>query len=421
MNILHAVQGYTPAIGGTEFLIQNVSEKLVSHYGDRVTVFTTTARYNCEVFTNPFIPQLKPGTETINRVTVRRFRVFNWAGPLLYLIQSIACKLDLPRNDRLRALYSGPIVFNMVREMARFPADVMAASSFPLLHMHYTVAAKKKNGVPVVLIGGLHPQEPWAFDQQIIYEAIHQADACIAYTNYERDYLISKGIEAEKIHVIGVGVEPSAFARPDGGRIRRQYGWGGDPVVGYIGQHVGHKGIDTLILAMPAVWREFPSARLLIAGSTTRFTAVVRWRVSELPPEYRQRVIMVDNFPESDKPDLFDACDVFAYPSGFESFGIAYLEAWMCGKPVIGCRTGAVPSVIDEGQDGLLVSYEDKDDLAHAIITLLQNPALRYDMGRRGREKTLSRYTWDIVSDRFRLVYQQAISKSACQDKRNAR
>ncbi len=412
MNILHAVQGYTPAIGGTEFLIQNVSEKLVSRHGDRVTVFTTAARYNCEVFTNPFIRQLRPGIETINGVTVRRFRVFNWLGPFLFFVQAAACKLNLPRNDRLRALYSGPIVFDMAREMARFPADVMAASSFPLLHMHYTVAAKKKSGVPVVLIGGLHPQEPWAFDQQIIFEAIHQADACIAYTGYERDYLLGKGIEAEKIHVIGVGVEPVAFAHADGGRIRQRYGLGDDPVVAFIGQHAGHKGIDTLILAMPAVWREFPSARLLIAGNPTRFTAVIRWRISELPPEYRQRVVMIDNFPESDKPDLFDACDVFAYPSGFESFGIAYLEAWIRARPVIGCRAGAVPSVIDEGQDGLLARYEDTDELARAIIILLQNPALRHDMGQRGREKTLSRYTWDMVSDRFRGVYQEVVSRS---------
>jgi glycosyltransferase involved in cell wall biosynthesis len=102
---------------------------------------------------------------------------------------------------------------------------------------------------------------------------------------------------------------------------------------------------------------------------------------------------------------------VFAYPSGFESFGIAFLEAWIRAKPVIGCRAGAIPSVIEDGWDGLLVRYEDKDELAHAVIRLLENPQMRRELGERGRQKTLRRYTWDIVSDRFREVYVQLMRK----------
>lgn len=407
MHILHVVQGYQPAIGGTEFLMQNISEKLAARHGDQVTVFTTTAARNCEVFTNPFLRQLCPGWETINGIRVRRFRVFNLLGPALFYAVRIYRALKLPRDDRLRALFMGPIVPGLVRAIARFPADVVAASSFPLLHMHDVMAARRRSGVPAVLIGGLHPEEPWAFDQQLIYDAITEADAYIAYTTYERDYVIGRGIDGNKIHVIGVGVEPALFCGADGRQVRVRYGWGDDPVVGFIGQQVGHKGVDTLIFAMPLVWQHFPEARLLIAGSRTRFSRVVRWRISQLPLEQQARVTVIDDFPETDKPHLFDACDVFAYPSGFESFGIAYLEAWMCAKPVIGCRAGAVPAVIDEGQDGLLVPYKDPAALAEAICTLLGRPELRREMGARGRAKTLQRYTWDAVSDRFREVYQQ--------------
>ena len=420
MRVLHAVQGYTPAIGGTELLIQKVSEKLVARYGDEVTVFTTTAARNCNVFVNPLYRQLEPGVEVINGVTVRRFWVFNLLGPLLFYLQRAYCALGLPRDDYARVLYMGPIVLNMTRAMARFPADVMGASSFPLLHMHYVIAAKRRSGVPAVLHGGLHPEEPWAFDQQIIYDAIRKADAYIANTTYERDYLIGRGIDGSKIVPIGVGVEPAEYADADGRQVRERYGWGNDPVVAFIGQQVAHKGVDTLVFAMPAVWRAFPNARLLIAGSRTRFSKVVRWRVSQLPPEQQRRVTIIDDFPEADKPHLFDSCDVFAYPSGYESFGIAYLEAWICGKPVIGCRAGAVPSVIAEGRDGLLVPYQDDRALAEAIITLLGNAQLRHKMGERGRKKTLQRYTWDIVSDRFREVYQRVVAAKSGTSARTA-
>jgi glycosyltransferase involved in cell wall biosynthesis len=410
LRVLHVVQGYTPAIGGTELLIQKVSEKLVSRHGDRVTVFTTTAAHNCNVFVNPLHRQLWPGTELINGVRVRRFPVFNLLGPLLFYLQRAYCRLELPRDDYARALYLGPIVLGMTSAIARHPADVVGAASFPLLHMHYAIRARRRSGVPTVLSGCMHPEEPWAFDQQMIYDSIREADGYIALTRYERDFLVGRGIDGAKIATIGVGIEPDEFAHADGRRARERYGWGDDPVVAFIGQQVGHKGVDTLIFAMPAVWRAFPNARLLIAGSRTRFSKVVRWRVSQLSPEQRQRVTIVDDFPEADKPHLFHACDVFAYPSGYESFGIAYLEAWICGKPVIGCRAGAVPSVIAEGVDGLLVPYQDEDALARAIITLLENPQLRHEMGEQGRRKALQRYTWDIVSDRFREVYVRAIA-----------
>ena len=413
MRVLHVVQGYTPAIGGTELLIQKVSEKLASSHGDPVTVFTTTAARNCNVFANPFYRQLRPGVETIHGVTVRRFRVFNLLGPFLFYVQRLYCALKLPHDDVVRALFCGPIILNMTREIARFPADVVAASSFPLLHMHYVIAARRRSGLPTVLHGGLHPEEPWAFDQQIIFDAIRQADAYIANTTYERDYLLDRGVDGERMHVIGVGVEPAEFAAADGRRVRERYGWGEDPVVAFLGQQVGHKGIDTLIFAMPIVWREFPRARLLIAGSRTRFSRVVRWRISQLPRMHQGLVTVVDDVPATEKPHLFDSCDVFASPSGFESFGITYLEAWIRGKPVIGCRAGAVPSVIDEGQDGLLVRYKDRADLAQAILTLLRNPELRREMGERGRKKTLQRYTWDKVGDKFRQVYETTIRSAA--------
>ena len=76
MRILHVVHGYPPSVGGSQLLVQHLSEQLVTRYGDRVTVFTTTAR-NVEMFWNPREPALPAGTEVINGVTVRRFPVFN--------------------------------------------------------------------------------------------------------------------------------------------------------------------------------------------------------------------------------------------------------------------------------------------------------------------------------------------------------
>jgi glycosyltransferase involved in cell wall biosynthesis len=116
--------------------------------------------------------------------------------------------------------------------------------------------------------------------------------------------------------------------------------------------------------------------------------------------------VLIDNFSESQKPQLFAACDVLAYPSVYESFGIAFVEAWATGKPVVGCRAGAVPCVVRHEVDGLLVDPEDTKGLAEAILRLLKEPNLRHDMGQRGLKKVRESHTWPVVTARFREVYQ---------------
>jgi glycosyltransferase involved in cell wall biosynthesis len=403
MKILHVVQGYTPAIGGTERLIQKVSEKLVEHHGDEVTVYTTTA-YNCELFWRTDQPQLPVGSEVINGVRVRRFPVFNRFGWLRGVAADVAYRLRLPYNDWLRTLLNGPIVPGMTAAIASAGAEVVAASSFPLLHMQYALRGGRRGQAGVVLHGGLHPADRFGFDRRMIDQAIRQADAYIANTTFEREYLVGRGIPPHKITVIGVGVDLEPFARAEGRAIRERFGWGDAPVVAYVGQQAPRKGIDLLLEAMTQVWQTHPNTCLLIAGGRTHYSTELRQQVTQMP---HARVAIMDNFAEAEKPAIFAACDLLAFPSEYESFGIVLVEAWAAGKPVIGLRVGAVATVIDEGVDGLLVERRNPTKLARAIQTILGRPELGWQMGAAGRLKVHQRYTWDIVAAKFREVYGQ--------------
>ncbi len=104
---------------------------------------------------------------------------------------------------------------------------------------------------------------------------------------------------------------------------------------------------------------------------------------------------------------MLAATDLFAMPSRIDSFGIVYLEAWAYGVPVIGCRAGGVPDVIDDGQDGVLVDYGDEAGLATAIEGLLADPERRRAMGRQGRAKVEAHYTWDRIYRGLAAVYQE--------------
>ncbi|MCK4267281.1 MAG: glycosyltransferase family 4 protein [Actinomycetia bacterium] len=409
MRVAHFVQGYTPAIGGTEYLMQRISEELAGRFKDDVTVYTTNA-YNCEAFNNRGTSLMAPGAEVINNVKVERYKVFNRFAKALNLAQAVSYRFNFPRNDLIRTVYSGPILPGLIKRIKTIEADVVCASSFPLMHMHYASAAASQAGAALVLHGGLHPQDSWGFDRKIIYSLINKADAYIANTTYERDFLLGQGIAGNKIHVVGVGTDPERFSKATGSEIRLRYNLGHDPVVTFVGQQGGHKGIDTLLKAMPLIWRQAPNTHVIIAGSRTNYSAVLDQIVASFTPSQRERIIEIPNFDEEEKSEIIAAGDIFASPSGFESFGITFLEAWATSRPVIGCRSGAIPSVVKDGKNGILVDYKDHRELAGAILELIFDMNLRRKLAENGRDLVLKNYTWEIVAGKFRSIYSRAAS-----------
>jgi glycosyltransferase involved in cell wall biosynthesis len=417
MKILHVTQGYHPAIGGTEWLMQRVSEELVAQFGDEVTVFTTNC-YNGEAFFTPSLPRLPVGWEEINGVRVRRFAVNSRASQLLRFPQAVAYNFGLPGNQYLRALAGGPLIPGLKEAIRTHSAEVIAASSFPLLHMFISLSAARETNRPCILHGGLHPQDSWGFARPMIYRAIQQASHYIANTDYEADYVIERGVPPEKVTTVGVGVDLEPFHQVSRAQAKASLGLAGKPVVGFIGQIGAFKGVDTVLKAMSEVWRVHPEVRLLIAGAQTLFSAELERMIARLPEAEKQKVVLRYNFSQEEKASLFSAVDVFAYPSGFESFGIAFLEAWACREPVIGCRRGAIPWVVQAGRDGLLVEFQNEFMLAEAIILLLANPRWAQALGEAGYQKVRDRYNWPEIARRFREVYTTALEGQLDRDRR---
>ena len=95
-------------------------------------------------------------------------------------------------------------------------------------------------------------------------------------------------------------------------------------------------------------------------------------------------------------------------PSTHETFGIGYLEAWLHEKPVIGGDIPPLREVIAHGVDGLLVPQKVAE-IAHAVTSLLDDPALRAEMGRAGSVKMHEKWNWDHVMDRVEEAHLRAV------------
>jgi glycosyltransferase involved in cell wall biosynthesis len=165
---------------------------------------------------------------------------------------------------------------------------------------------------------------------------------------------------------------------------------------------VENKGIEFLLEALPAVWEKEPRTVLILAGQSSPF---FRKLMTGHPSAKDPRVLILDDFPEENKADLLEACDVLILPSQAESFGVVFLEAWTRGKPVIGARIPAVEEMITPGEDGLLVPCGDPQALSRAIIHLLHDPKLRKEMGEKGRRKVLDRYEINKVADALEALF----------------
>jgi len=412
VRVLHVVHGYSPSIGGTQRLVEKISLELAHSYGDEVTVFTTVAR-NMDHFISDDGQALPAGTTTMDGVTVRRFPVFNRLTRARMLLASLSYRWRLPGNELCRTLLNGPIVFGMTNAIAAAGADVVMAAPFPQLNMYYALRGARRAGVPIVLCGALHVEDSWNYDRRMIVRAIEKADAYVALTQFEKDHLLAKGISPDKIRVIGGGVDLDTYSNAKGKEVRREFGLGDDPVVAMFAKQVERKRFDVLLDAMGNVWKEMPSARVLLAGGRTGYSPTLENRIAELATDHRRRVTLISDFDEKIGPSLLAAADLLVLPSARDAFGLVFVEAWACRKPVIGVDLGATASVIAHEEDGLLVPFEDPEKLANAILRLLHDSDLRTRLGQRGYLKVRERYSWPKIGQRYRELYQSLIDQRA--------
>ena len=411
MRILHVSPLYPPVLGGAELHLKMLSEELVAR-GHSVTVFTANVTDGTGAWLSRY--GNLPEEEIINGVRVVRFdprrgRAERALDGLLRMRGGWRTVNSLLSPSGRELLLQGPRTFGMIGAIFRAKADVVASMNWYWPQAYYTHLAGRFRRIPLVGIPLFHTAQPWC--SRPVYERmLARCDGLAAATSHEKEYAERRG--AKGADVVGVGVEMEDPEARDGARVRSRYGLGDFPVVGYVGQQLAAKGVAKLIEAMPWVWHWNPETRLVLAGKSVGDPEVEGALRSLSAPE-RARVVQIGRFEDGEKASIFDAFDVFAMPSKEDSFGIVYLEAWLCRKPVIGARIGSTQCVIDEGRDGLLVDPESAEDLARAIVSLLSNGELRAAMAEAGRAKTVARHTWDKVTDRMESLYTRVVGSRA--------
>lgn len=315
-------------------------------------------------------------------------------------------------------------------------ADACAGAD--VVHSHTWYAnmgghlASLLHGIPHVMSAhSLEPLRPWKAEQLgggyaisswAERTAMEGATRVVAVSAAMRDDVLRSypNVDPDRVEVIHNGIDTDDWQpRTDPDRVRRL---GVDPdqlSVLFVGRITHQKGLTYLLraaLSLP------PQVQLVVcagAPDTPEIAAEVDALVSQLRAE-REGVVLIERMlPRVDVVALLSAATVFACPSIYEPLGIVNLEAMACETAVVATATGGIPEVVVDGTTGRLVPIEqlsdgsgtpvDSDrfvaDLAAALNDVVANPELAVEMGRAGRERALSQFSWGAIAQTTHDLY----------------
>ena len=230
-----------------------------------------------------------------------------------------------------------------------------------------------------------------------------QVDCFICVSQAIRTMLIADGVPPARTVVVNEGIDLERVdAAPPANLHEELWLPHNAPIVGNVAALVPHKGQRHLIEAAGLVVRQVPDARFVVAGE-----GELRGMLERLIRDRRlEKHVHLLGF-RPDVLSLHKAFDVFVMSSVTEGLGTSLLDAMACGKPVVASEAGGIPEVVENGLTGWLVPPRDHAAMANAIVGLLNDAALRRQMGEAGRLSARERFSVErMVLDTLR-VYQR--------------
>lgn len=334
-----------------------------------------------------------------------------------------------PVDDRLR-----PVLGALSRNLSMV-ADPVEAD---VIHCHtwYThlagLVGRLAYGLPlVVTVHSLEPLRPWKREQLgggyevsswVERTAIESADAVIAVSRGTRgDVLRLFDVNPERVHVIHNGIDPDFYAPDPGTDALARHGV--DPTVPYVlfvGRITRQKGIVHLVHAIEHL--DPGIGVVLCAGQpdTPEIAAEMEAGVAAAQAARAGVVWIGEMVSREEARQLYSHAAVFCCPSVYEPFGIINLEAAACETPVVASAVGGIPEVVVDGETGVLVPVDLRDDepmvpvdpdrfergLASAVNALVADPAARDAMGSAARRRAVEHFSWSSIARQTVELYR---------------
>ncbi len=259
---------------------------------------------------------------------------------------------------------------------------------------------------PVVIYAHGEELTTWGYGRK--YEAmrfaLRHADQVIANSAYTRDELLKLGVEENRIHLIYPGVDVERF-RPGlpCDDLKAQIGLRpGQKLILSVGRFSRRKGFDMVIRALSLLRKQEIDCQYALIGIGEDSDYL-----SQLASENGviERVHFLGHVSLDDLPRWYNACDVFAMPNreingDTEGFGMVFIEAAACGKPVLAGVAGGTGSAVLDGETGLRVEGNSVESVAYGLFNMLFNREETEKMGCHGWSRTQVEFSWEKVAEK---------------------
>ena len=391
MTSLLLVQDFPPMGGG----IARLHGELVKHYPSGEVIVSTPQNRDAPDFDAQF-------NGTVDRLPISQRRTKTLPGLLLWSRRAAT----LARQHHVRYVYCGNVKpagypARWVLERCRVPYGIYLHGGDLLSEQHKIRQSRFKRRSARAILGG--------------------AAVLMANSAWTRDLALGVlgelGLDGrgQRVRVVPLGTDPARF-RPgiDPAPVRERFGLpdGGVRWLLTVARLVAHKGVDTVLKALPAVLERAPDVRYAVAGSGPE-----RDGLEKLAHKMgvADQVRFLGEVGEAELPALYNLASVYVgasrrgAPTGVEGFGISLVEASACGLPVVGGNSGGIPDAVRDGETGFLVPPEDPAAVGDAVSRLLADAGLARRIGAAGRRAVETYYNWDRVVRDLRAIEAEVV------------
>jgi len=312
--------------------------------------------------------------------------------------------------------YSGWLMYRGLRRLIK---ELRGKYSYDLINAHVALPdgyagmliKERLNKVPLlVTVHGIdlyHTIDHNPGCRRAVERVFRSADQVIMVSNKLKQLALKNFGQLENIKVIGNGVDlfavESLARKPvNSSGVKKA----NEPIMITVAELIERKKIDLTLMALSKVSKRFPELRYIIVGDGPE-----KGKLKDLSGRLglMERVEFRGKIVHGEVIDLMKEADLFVLPSLREAFGVVYIEAMACGKPVIACRGEGIEDVIEDGVNGILVEPNDVDDLVKKIELLLSDRKRAEQIGQAGRKLVLENYTWAENARKTIALYKEVL------------
>jgi glycosyltransferase involved in cell wall biosynthesis len=267
--------------------------------------------------------------------------------------------------------------FDIIHNTRHFP------TVFKLKYSKYMITVL--DIMPIVIPPNKYSIKKYIMYRTLLPRTLKSADKIITISHHTKQDLTKYlKVPEDKIKVIHLAANENykPLNENEINTIKQKYNLN-YPFILYVGGLAPNKNVERLIKAYYKLKKQDVKHKLIITG-------VKRWKYKSIfetidKLNLQKDVIFAGYVPDEDLPALYNAADLFVYPSLYEGFGLPPLEAMACGTPVITSNASSLPEVV--GDAGIMVNPYDVDELAKAMYEVLTNDGLREELSKKGLER----------------------------------